>query len=96
MRTNWWDARSKSHRDARTLPGAAKPNNWKWRSTGVQPYTHDAGAAAYVAECRRREIEKMHAKEQRAKVAMLQKAVALIPQRATYAYSSVPKVRRLG
>ena len=36
--------------------------NWKWRSTGVFAYTHDADAARYVAQCRQREMDKMRAK----------------------------------
>lgn len=59
--------------------------NWKWRGQGKFEYTHDAGAAAYVAECRRREMEKMHKVEQRRIAALtdqqkLARAAARLPQ----------------
>lgn len=65
MRTNWWDARAKRNQDKRTLPGAAKQPNWRWQGHGVHTYTHAADAAAYVAQCRQREMDKMRAKAER-------------------------------
>lgn len=63
---NWWDQRSQYFQSYHPpLPGAAKQPAWKWQGRGVHTYTHAADAAAYVASCRQREIDKMHAKAQR-------------------------------
>lgn len=102
---NWWDQRSQRNQSYRPpLPGAAKQANWKWRGTGVQSYTHNADAAAYVAQCRQREIEKMRAKAERKAVQDLierSKTLALPSgktdsQKLHYAYSNIPYQRRLG
>jgi hypothetical protein len=48
---------------------------WRWRSTGVHAYTHDADAARYVALCRQREIDKMNRREA---VATTQRLIAAL------------------
>jgi len=55
-----YDNRSQRGVETRKLPGTAKQPLFKWGGGGR---TNSAEARAYVAQCRQREIEKMHRKD---------------------------------